>query len=69
MVTAPDYALSALSHAGSPPSAVDARLFSLIEELRRCEKRRDELLAPTPCEALKAIHEVVEEAKLQFNGV
>ena len=77
MVAAPDHNLSALSHAASPPLAVDARLFSLIEELRRREKRRDELLdrlsiehgerieaaAKKACDAARAVYERISAIK------
>ena len=77
MVAAPDYDLSALRHAGSPSSALDARLFALIEELKKCEKRRDELLdrlsieqgeqieaaAKKACNAARAIYERIAAIK------
>jgi hypothetical protein len=77
MIAAPDHDLSALSHTGSPSSALDARLFSLFEELRKCEKRRDDLLdrrsieqcehieaaAKKACDAARSIYERIAAIK------
>jgi hypothetical protein len=77
MVVAPDHAPSTLSHAGSVSAALDARLFSLIEELKKCEKRRDELLdrlatqqgeqieaaAKKACDAARSIYERIAAIK------
>jgi len=64
MVAAPDHDVSALSHAGSPSSALDARLFSLIEELRKCEKRRDELLDRLSIEQGEQIEAAAKKASM-----
>ena len=45
-MTAIDHALSAIDvRTGNNTPAADAALFALIDELRECEKRREELLA------------------------
>ncbi|HVI04690.1 MAG TPA: hypothetical protein VM711_01170 [Sphingomicrobium sp.] len=62
MIAAPDHNLPALTRAGDATALGDARLLSLISDLKNSEKRRDELLdrlsvdgsAQVECAAKKA---------------
>jgi hypothetical protein len=71
MIAASDYRLPGLTWAAETKPAADAGLFAFLDELRECEKRRDELLnrlsieesgdqieavAKTACDAARAIY-------------
>jgi hypothetical protein len=76
-MAAADHDLPALTRAGELGRATDAGLFALIDELRECEKRRDELLnrlsiekndqieaaARSACDAARAIYERIAARK------
>src|ERR1700726_2127312 len=71
MIAASDYRLPGLTGAAETRPAADAALFAFLDELRECEKRRDELLnrlsieeggeqieavAKAACDAARAIY-------------
>lgn len=76
MVTATDHE-SATPSRGGRTSAADASLFALLDELRQCERRRDDLLdrlaiedgddieaaAKTACDAARAVYERIAAIK------
>jgi hypothetical protein len=76
-MAAADHDLPALTRAGELGRGADAGLFALIDELRECEKRRDELLdrlsiekndqieaaAISACDAARAIYERIAARK------
>ena len=77
MIAAPDHDLPALTRAGDADGLGDTRLFSLVGELKKSEKRRDELLdrlsvdgraqvehaAKKACDAARAIYERIAAIK------
>jgi hypothetical protein len=77
MITATDHDLPTLTRVSSLGSAADAELFALVDELRECEKRRDDLLdrlsiedsdqieaaAKRACDTARAIYERITATK------
>ena len=77
MITASDDRLPGLTWAAEIKPSADAGLFAFLEELRECEKRRDELLnrlsiekndqieaaARSACDAARAIYERIAARK------
>ena len=77
MIAAPDHDLPVLTRAGNAAALGDATLFSLIGELKKSEKRRDELLdrlsvdgnaqveraAKKACDTARAIYERIAAIK------